>query len=67
VRNLTQERTDYHDRGRFTAFASRAWCMHDSGDGPKSQRGVGDSPDEFGAEWQENMKAFEPIDPEIWK
>jgi hypothetical protein len=27
----------------------------------------GDSPEEFGEEWEESMKVFNQIDPELWK
>jgi hypothetical protein len=26
-----------------------------------------DSPDDFGAEWEETMEVFNTIDPELWK
>lgn len=26
-----------------------------------------DSPEDFGAEWEESMKAFNKVDPELWK
>jgi hypothetical protein len=32
-----------------------------------SEKFAGDSPDQFGAEWEENMKVFDQIDPEMWK
>lgn len=39
-------------------------------DAPKTnglERFSGDSPDDFGNEWAENMKVFDQIDPEMWK
>ena len=26
-----------------------------------------DSPDDFGADWEESMEVFNKIDPELWK
>ena len=30
-------------------------------------RFAGDSPDEFGEEWEKAMEVFNEVDPEIWK